>query len=394
MSVSFFDFFILTISPFLIASFIFMFREKLPAELNSSGGRYLYIEPLRGIAASLVVVCHSFLSYNFFISSKWSPVSNFVEYSNPIVLDLVRKMGGIGVIIFFMITSFLFFDKILKSSGRLDVKTFFISRFFRIVPLYLFVVSIGLVIVLFTGLNSIVGIKDISKSVLSWFSFGLMDMASISSVIPHGLIFAGVFWTLAIEWKFYLILPALSAFYGRISSVIFISLAFVLTCIFNYIGVIDKYIATTLLCFIMGMVASLTVNNYISIPKRMLTALSVISVVLMIYFVSTNRAIYKIEPVIFLGLVFIFICNGFSLFGILKLKSLSYLGVISYSLYLIHGLSYFLMNGFLNVKGSFVINSIISITISIMLSSVTYLFIEHKSIIFGKKIGSKFKNDN
>jgi hypothetical protein len=100
--------------------------EKLKAELGS-GDRNVPIDGIRGYLAFGVYVHHCLLTWIFLREGHLIlPPYNF-EF----------QLGATSVALFFMITAFLFWGRVQAKSG-LDVKSFFISRIFRIYPLYLF----------------------------------------------------------------------------------------------------------------------------------------------------------------------------------------------------------------------------------------------------------------
>lgn len=103
----------------------FLPKNKLP---KISPQRFNSIDGLRGHLAFFVFLHHSCIWYFYLHDGYWRvPESR-----------LFTHFGQTSVALFFMITSFLFFTKLLNSNEKgIDWNRLFISRFLRLVPLYL-----------------------------------------------------------------------------------------------------------------------------------------------------------------------------------------------------------------------------------------------------------------
>ena len=97
--------------------------------------RLVSLDGLRGVLAFGVFVHHFFAAYQWKHTGAWQPPAS----------HLYGVMGGFCVILFFMVTGFLFFGKVKATRGELDLDRFFIGRVFRLVPVY--AVSVVLVCV-------------------------------------------------------------------------------------------------------------------------------------------------------------------------------------------------------------------------------------------------------
>jgi peptidoglycan/LPS O-acetylase OafA/YrhL len=92
--------------------------------------------------------------------------------------------------------------------------------------------------------------------------------------------------------------------------------------------------------------------------------------------------------------VFTLVALGNSMFGLLRLQFVSFLGDISYSTYLLHGIILFYafrfligiktMQSFTAVQYSFVIFAVVPVVV--VLSYLTYRFIEKPLMRYGKNI--------
>jgi peptidoglycan/LPS O-acetylase OafA/YrhL len=160
-------------------------RQQAPAAAPAAAprSRLAWLDALRGIAALCVVYTH---------------------FGSRVLLRLhsdvynVFDPGLYGVLVFFLISGYIV-PASLERTGNL--RTFWISRLFRLFPLFVVVVALTLVLHLFglAGLGDTN--QDVPGSVLSHL-FMLSDIVS-----GHNLIV--VIWTLSYEMVFYLLLTAL-----------------------------------------------------------------------------------------------------------------------------------------------------------------------------------------
>jgi peptidoglycan/LPS O-acetylase OafA/YrhL len=176
----------------------------------AAGKRLAWLDALRGIAALCVVFDH--LTY-----SVLQPVRNSVyHWFDP---------GQYGVFVFFLISGYIV-PASLERKG--SVRGFWMSRVFRLYPLYLF--AVGAMIVLWaTGIGSLSGMN--SDAVTASFA----DVFMLQSVLWAPTL-PNVVWSLAYEMAFYLLLTALflggahrrSSRYGLVFAVAAVALGGVL----------------------------------------------------------------------------------------------------------------------------------------------------------------------
>ena len=196
--------------------------------------RFETLDGLRGYLALAVFLHH------FVITYKWKTIGEFFSADE----IYFQNMGKVGVAIFFMITGFLFFSKIISDKGRTNWLGLYESRFFRIMPLY---ISTVVMIVFFafwaTDFKLLVDFSTILLQVFKWvFFWG----GEVNTYEDTKLIISGVHWTLKYEWIFYLSLPLVSALFVRLG--FFSILLFLVLSIYLYyypsyaIGLSTKYI--------------------------------------------------------------------------------------------------------------------------------------------------------
>ncbi len=139
-----------------------------------------------------------------------------------LVTDLagLKKVGLIGVQLFFGLSGFLITSRLLEEElrhGQISLASFYVRRSFRILPAALFFLSV-------VGLLSLAGLLDISMG--RWFST-LLFAANYTAADPSW--YVGHFWSLAVEEHFYFLWPAAFLFLRvgqrRVALVVFLALA-------------------------------------------------------------------------------------------------------------------------------------------------------------------------
>ena len=166
-----------------------------------SAGRFASIDGLRGYLAFFVFMHHSSIWYFFLHGARWkAPPSN-----------LYTNFGQASVALFFMITGFLFYGKVLNGRNELDWSRLFLSRILRLWPLYLSVMLALFVLVGFRSGWEIHGSPlSLVKGMIKWIGFTIAGAPNLNGVQHTSLMVAGVTWTLCYEWFFYLSLPVIA----------------------------------------------------------------------------------------------------------------------------------------------------------------------------------------
>jgi peptidoglycan/LPS O-acetylase OafA/YrhL len=154
----------------------------------AAGKRLAWLDALRGIAALCVVFDH--LTY-----SVLRPVRDLVyHWFDP---------GQYGVFVFFLVSGYIV-PASLERKG--SVRGFWVSRVFRLYPLYLSAVG-AMVVLWVSGIGSLSGMG--ANPVTASFA----DVFMLQSVLRESAL-PNVVWSLAYEMVFYLLLTAL--FLGRV----------------------------------------------------------------------------------------------------------------------------------------------------------------------------------
>ena len=353
---------------------------------HTEQGKLATLDGLRGFLAFFVFIHHASIWFVYLKSGVWArPTSNLYSF-----------LGSGSVILFFMITSFLFFSKLLNTtSNQFDWQRLYISRLLRIAPLYFFVITIMFLIVgILTQFTLQTSLKAFLERSLHWLLMGIISLPDINGLNDTRLLTAGVLWTLTYEWLFYFLLPALGHLlrlkvpkqYGLVVVVgvylmsehwhLFLFLPFVLGCLAAYLSRIDFVKKTC--------------------SHKALSVVCFVSVATLIYFFNNPIGLI---PDIILFVVFLIIVNGNTLFGLLTTRAARALGDISYSIYLLHGLclaiTFYFVMGIDTVKNlsetQYWLLMLCMTPVLIGISTLTYTFIEHPAIRATQRISERLK---
>ena len=348
--------------------------------------RYVTLDGLRGYLAFSVFVFNIVVSHRFIATGIWAvPDSSFYAL-----------LGPLGVSLFFMITGFLFWTKMLSARGKPNWRALYIGRLFRIAPMYLFVVIAMLLIVLFkTGFELRVSLGALATSILQWLAIGILNFQPDVNGYRATHILAGVTWTIAYEWAFYASLLVTAYFARGRSHLTFVASALALCIAGRSVFNIDALGFSAI--FLCGMTVASLLHEKRTLPLSDYAASSIALVCLALIFagdyIGRPNSGYGTPETILLGIFFYLVCSGTSLLGLLTTRAAHRLGNISYSLYLLQGLALklifavdplreFAMSGTLN----YWIAGLLCAFCLTIAASLTYFFVELRGIHFGKKV--------
>jgi peptidoglycan/LPS O-acetylase OafA/YrhL len=349
-------------------------KEELRSEINSSA-RYATIDGIRGFLAFGVFVHHYMITW---VGLRYglccAPQHNFEN-----------ELGKGSVAIFFMITAFLFWGRTCAKRG-LEIKKFFISRVFRIYPLYLVFVSLLFVAVAYEGnWTAAEPTSAIAKEAVKWFFF------HTPIINRQGMAFGGVAWTLLYEAWFYLSLPLLAIVFLQEKAFWKKALAAGAAA---GLFVINHLSFATTCAFLGGIVAvywTLDVQRAKLARSKTATWIAVACLACLGLFVYDP---FNAAGIALLTVFFVVISSGNSLFGLLSLPGARWMGEISYSIYLGHGIVLWLvMNVLARIPGfhpSVLWLAGVGIAVTpliVLLTSVSYIFIERPCIAMGHQFG-------
>lgn len=290
------------------------------SHINFSGDRYFFIDGLRGIAAFSVLINHG---AHTIITNGIQPIHiNFTQYT------ITGNMGSFGVQLFFCITGFLFFDKLIRCNNKFDWNKFFIARIKRLVPLYMLTSLVVVIMSIFIAGNT-AKLNFINfSSVLNFFGFGFLGTEIfIGGFNASGL--NAVIWTLPYEWRFYLLFPLVSI---AVASRRYGVIAMAAVMLFAARDFMTDFVLWPY--FIVGAVGAYVFNKWDEKISDKYFVFSITSCVFILLIICSTQDGYGQIRMVCMSILFLMILMTKP--RIFKLRSLVYLGEASYSLYLLH----------------------------------------------------------
>jgi len=258
---------------------------------------------------------------------------------------LYTHFGQSGVELFFMITGFLFFSRLIDGRSRsIDWVRLFVSRFLRLVPLYLFAM---LLLFLIVGALSNGTLNqqplNLIKNAVRWMGFTILGTPDLNGVEHTAAIIAMVTWSLPYEWFFYCSLPILALIVGVRAPFPFVVLSAV-----SVLGFIAWHPAIHhLFSFLGGITASFLVRSdrFCRFAARKASSCICLGCIgaAVVYYPSA----YDSAPLLLLSTAFVIIASGNTLFGLLVSPASRTLGEMAYSIYLLHGIVLFVFFRFI-----------------------------------------------
>jgi peptidoglycan/LPS O-acetylase OafA/YrhL len=366
----------------LAATPVFRFADTPPTFVKD---RNITIDGLRGILALGVFFHHVAIYPMYQMTGVWrAPPDRF--YAN---------IGPTGVSVFFMITGYLFWMQMLSAKGRPNLAKLYISRFFRIVPLYtVLAVTILIVAGIATGWTRHVEPFKLLVEIARWLSGGLLIGGAVNGFV---LAAASVTWTLQYEWYFYFSL-SITRFFARRAILATCFAGLILLLSLAIISVTSKEVPFSFVAmFSVGMLVAtgqfLRLPDPLRLPDwaRSTVALSAIVCALLLF------EAYAAIPVILLGIFFVYVAGGTTLFGLLLTRPARRLGDISYGIYLLQGPVLFLAYAIPASKelsaasplGHWSVAALAGCVL-VAIATAAHVYIERPAIEFGRRVSQRF----
>lgn len=337
-----------------------------------------YIDALRGYAILMVMAVHS--------SQYFSEL--------PYITQKLADQGARGVQLFFVVSALtLCMSWQARDDGALP---FYIRRLFRIAPMF------WLSIPLYLSLNGFgpsiyapdgIGVRQIIMA--ATFTHGLAPDA-ITSVVPGS-------WSIADEMMFYAIFPLLVAALNRLSFSAAAVITVLATLLLYWVHQLISYHASLLAdpasrdalkmftylwlpqqlpCFLFGMlVFKWTAEGGLVPWPRLLVALSLAGMVIIAF--KALPVVSRLSMPVQYGALFAMFALGMSRWSPVALVNpiICWIGKVSFSAYLIH----FAVIKEMTPQPAYAATFAMVATITIALSSATYLIIEQPFIALGRR---------
>lgn len=300
--------------------------------------------------------------------------------------------GSVGVDIFFALSGFLIttlLEKDLIQKKKSILISFYIRRFFRIVPLYMLAVLASFFGAYFLSVLSHDNEKiKYAISSLPWLLTFNRDLCDASSC---GLTYFGHGWTIGVEEKFYIFWPVLFLFAIKKSRL------HVVFCVLLIIGAVLALFSNNMIRGYLGLsfgcLTAIWFEYIAGLPRRFVGLVSGFCIFLG-YIISSCIDFSGNVLVSFgaAGLTVYLLTNSESVLSkILSLKPFVFVGKLTYGIYLFHVLILNVIESFLKrykltelEYGWFGV-FLLGYAGSVFLSYVLYVVVERPAIKFGKK---------
>lgn len=339
------------------------------------------LDALRCYLSILVVFHHYVFNYFYYTKHIWI-ISGYYFFN---------FLGPFSVSMFFILSGYLFSSIDLKKTKWWIL--FFIKRISRIAPMAIISSLICISLIYeknWLNYNTI-------YLILQWLDAGFFNIRpNLFGVENSNIINAGVTWTLMWEWRLYLALPLISIFIPikwRLHASLTISvLSFSLYLLWKVkLPEYDGFIFRAIFLFSAGFLCkylSIDIIKNISMKKS-------IHLIVVIMFFSTifSEKNGTIMALILPPILFLLICNGFTIFGLLNNTGACRIGKISYSLYLLHGIVWYVGFNKAIIMSHLMLYSTITFLLILIISSILSIAIEHPTYNWVKtRIDKKYLN--
>jgi peptidoglycan/LPS O-acetylase OafA/YrhL len=292
-------------------------------------GRFAAIDGLRGYLAFAVFLHHACIWYAYLRTGRWEMPAS----------ALYAHLGQSSVSLFFMITGFLFWRKVLDGRRHgIDWLRLYVSRALRLAPLYLFaMLGLLLVVLVLSGGERQVPVPALLWQAARWLTFTIAGTPDINGVKDTWLAVAGVTWTLRYEWLFYLCLPVLALSVGARPPATALGLALA-----GVAAVVVLRLSPVLMAPFAGGMFAAALQGVPAVARlarhRMASAAAALCLVAAVMCFPDPRHLGALG---LLTAAFVLVAHGADLFGALTHRVSRLFGELAYGMYLLHGLLLF-----------------------------------------------------
>jgi len=357
-------------------------------------GRVIQLDVLRAVSILLVVF------YHFYINFSKIPLWN----------DVVMNGGQLGVNMFFVLSGMLISYPFVKNSlqhGKMgDVKHYIVNRMLRILPLFWTVSTIAFI---FKEHIHLYHEKPANLTVSDWFMYLFFMNDKLDILNP-------VVWTLRIEVFFYVLFPIL--FYCTLPwhkqllkhAYTLFAVIFLLFFAYRYAFVAIKGdmpyndMISNLEGFFMGVLVSFIITgnhqgNLFRIPLPVIIPIVTLLVLLHLHETTFKDQLYYFpyfrsisNAATFLLFIGMLRKQHFQIKWNWLMRAISFISLISYSLYLLHFNIYFnvtlpLVNRYVpNASVAEKLRGPLALVVAVVLSYITYMLIEKPFLSLKTKI--------
>ncbi|WP_057832358.1 acyltransferase family protein [Colwellia sp. TT2012] len=340
-----------------------------------------YLDSIRGLAALLVVVHHTFEVFLKYNEGAYPILSGF---------NSTVDLGRLGVIVFFITSGFVI-PWSLKGETPNALKNFAIKRFFRLYPAYWFSIIVATIIGLGVGVH-----VDSPQQVLVNFTM-IHKFLGVESVI-------GAYWTLHLELVFYIACAGLFYFGGLKNNKYLITLSVLLSLAAIVFASIRYYyhikIPIIMPLGLSAMFYGAVLRNYL-LEKQ--TELKIPLIILTIFYFASLFVAQRMYYLDGWLSWYVTQLSAFTVFYLLVTKIklnnpfFIYLGKVSYSLYLLHavviGAVFHLFGDFAFTSLGFALVFLTVLIVSIIVAELSCRFVEKPGVTLARKFTAKYKKE-
>ncbi len=373
--------------------------------------RYEGLDSLRGIAALIVLIGHYMMVFPAYESYRYELNSPFIVY---LVKETPFRMffssGNESVILFFVLSGFVLYLSI--TNNKFHYSTYIIKRICRIYVPYLVAILIAITVKLLLSHHDMPFISN-------WFSKSWTTSETAALLLKH-LFFIGqyntnaynnVIWSLVHEMRISIIFPLLIFLFIR-KKLRHSLLCFIVLTLSSIMGLYlfgsgmkltsillsFHYITIFFMGALLAKYRQVLFDHTLKMRKTIKIVLLMIAMICFLYegmigeIDFLNNYIFR-DYVVSCGVCIFLIMSVSSrtFSSILKYRVLTLLGKISYSLYLYHLIVLFSFMYLFYDKLPTILILILSLLFSLLLSSLSYLFVEKPCINLGRYLTRRDK---
>lgn len=279
------------------------------------GGRMPALDGLRGVLVLSVMLHHGFLTRSMSFPGDWPTDQS----------GFVWQLGSAAVALFFMISAFLFGGRLLDDDGRVNVARLAIGRIMRIAPMYVVAIGLFLAITLIHSGGLVVPLGKLMRSAGRVLLFDFVPVYDVNG-FPDRLRAIGQIWTLRWEWLFYLCLPVMGFAVRRLGGA-WAAYALLALVAIGYSPLFWLF------------AAGLAVSRLVSIRRPWIGIAWQVGAIIGVLILVTQFTMSDDWPQALLLIpTLAAVVRGDGAFALLGRAPMRFLGEISYSFYLLHGI--------------------------------------------------------
>jgi peptidoglycan/LPS O-acetylase OafA/YrhL len=295
--------------------------------------------------------------------------------------------GFLGVTVFFVLSGYLITSLAMAeelSTGKLNLRAFYIRRTFRIFPMYYLVLGVYCFLIFFTrfGADKRAGLPHVLPYLLTYFQ-------EVAYGMPGSVMYQS--WSLGVEEKFYIVWPVLAFVLAKRfkkEAAILLWISFVLLATLSGMSILISYGSILIGCALALFQKQIPFARFGMAAWPLAVAILLLQTIVMPH---TQSALAKIGLMTIYGLlvaafvgVIVYTRTVFNI--VLSFEPLVWIGKVSYGIYLVHILC-------LNLAEKLVSRAVpaylLTVAISIAVASVLYWTFEKPLINVGRSWASR-----